>query len=150
MTHLILHSNYHGHIELLYSSRRGASGNISSILFMERIHKLFERDRHQRRHHYTLYCTDPITPHQKPLTWEKYLNIIREWSGGVHHVRDHQTIELRRFQGKDLETALGPIAERKSVVAYVCGPPPMTDWAVDVLQRSEGMDQKRVLCEKWW
>lgn len=78
------------------------------------------------------------------------MNIIRHWSGGEHHARDHQNIEFRRFQEKDLETALGPVAERESVVAYVCGPPPMTDWAVDVLGKAEGMDERRVLCEKWW
>ena len=47
-------------------------------------------------------------------------------------------------------TALGPEAERENTVAYVCGPPSMTDWAVSVLSRSEGMEDKRVLCEKWW
>ena len=68
----------------------------------------------------------------------------------MQYIGEHQTIEFRRFEEKDLEIALGPVAERGSIVAYVCGPPKMTDWAVDVLKRSEGMKQERVLCEKWW
>ena len=68
----------------------------------------------------------------------------------MQYVGEHQSIEFRRFVEKDLETALGPVAERKNTVAYVCGPPTMTDWAVDVLKQSAGMDQERVLCEKWW
>ena len=66
------------------------------------------------------------------------------------YVGEHQTIEYRRFDAEDLRAALGPIEEREKVVAYVCGPPPMTDWAVNVLRESIGMDEKRVLCEKWW
>ena len=142
ITHLILHSDYHGRIELLYSSRKSASGNITSILFMERIHELFKRDPSQRRYHYTIFCTDSPTLH--PFTF------TRKWGKDMHFVGEHQTVEFRRFGEKDLETALGPVAERESTVAYVCGPPAMTDWAVDVLKRSKGMDQERVLCEKWW
>lgn len=66
------------------------------------------------------------------------------------YVGEHQNIEYRRFEGKDLQAALGPVAEREKVVAYVCGPPSMTDWAVGVLKGSIGMDESRVLCEKWW
>lgn len=117
---------------------------------MERIRKLFERDLRQRGHHYTLFCTDPFTQNPTLYTGEKRLNVIRERSGDIRYVGEHQTIEFRRFEEKDLETALGPIAERESTVAYVCGPLPMTDWAVEVLRTSKGMDEKRVLCEKWW
>lgn len=143
ITHLILHSDYHGQIELLYSSRKGASGNITSILFLKRIHELFERDLAQKRYHYTVFYTDPFPTERKPS------NFIRRGKD-PSYVGEHHRIEFRRFEEKDLETALGPVAERESTVAYVCGPPAMTDWAVDVLKRSKGMDQERVLCEKWW
>ena len=149
ITHLILHSDYHGQIELLYSSRKGASGNITSILFMKRIHELFESGLVQKRHHYTVFYTDPSTIHPILPTDMKPFNVI-ERSKDMHYVGEHQSIEFRRFEEKDLETALGPVAERESTVAYVCGPPAMTDWAVDVLRSSKGMDQERVLCEKWW
>lgn len=59
-------------------------------------------------------------------------------------------IEYRRFEGEDLQAALGPVANRENVVAYVCGPPAMSDWVVGVLKGSTGMDESRVLCEKWW
>ena len=65
-------------------------------------------------------------------------------------VGEHHNINYRRFVKQDLEAALGPEVGRKNTVAYVCGPPAMTDWAVAVLERSEGMEEKRVLCEKWW
>lgn len=42
------------------------------------------------------------------------------------------------------------MADRDSVVAYVCGPAGMTDEVVDVLSKAEGMEQGRVLCERWW
>lgn len=144
-----MHSDYHGHIELLYSARKGPSGKISSVLFMKWIHKLFEMDP-QRRHHYTVFCTDPSTLDSKTLPGVKQYKITRERSEDLKYVGEYQSIEFRPFDAKDFEIALGPVAEREKVVAYVCGPPPMTEWAVAVLQRFEGMDQKRVLCEKWW
>ena len=56
----------------------------------------------------------------------------------------------RRMTEADLLDALGPIDERHGVVAYVCGPPAMTDWAVDTLKVAEGMEAARIFCEKWW
>jgi ferredoxin-NADP reductase len=46
--------------------------------------------------------------------------------------------------------ALGPRAGRENTVAYVCGPKLMTDESVETLSGADGMDPKRVLCEKWW
>ena len=56
----------------------------------------------------------------------------------------------RRFSQEDLIKALGNVEERGRVVAYVCGPPGMTDEVVGLLKGAEGMDEQRVLCEKWW
>jgi NAD(P)H-flavin reductase len=39
---------------------------------------------------------------------------------------------------------------RQATVAYVCGPPAMTDQFVDFLSSRDGMDKRKVLCEKWW
>ena len=151
MDHLIMDSEYLGRIELLYSFQKGPSRDISSILFTERIRKLFERNLSAKRHHYTLFCTNSSTlgptPHGND---EKHLEVIRERDRDMQLIGEHQSIEYRRFKHEDLQKALGPVAEREKVVAYVCGPPPMTDWAVDVLRKSEGMEEKRVLCEKWW
>lgn len=112
---------------------------------------MFDTDLPQRRHHYTLFCTDPSTlPSPPQARKEKPLSVISERIRDMHYVGEHQNIEYRRFEEKDLHAALGPVAEREKVVAYVCGPPSMTDWAVGVLKGAIGMDESRVLCEKWW
>lgn len=117
---------------------------------MERLKWLFKRDPTQRRHRYTLFCTDGFPLNPTPRSGEKRSNNTRKRSGDIPYVGKHQTIQFRRFEEKDLDKALGPVAARESVVAYVCGTRTMTDWAVEVLRRSEGMDEKRVLCERWW
>jgi len=61
-----------------------------------------------------------------------------------------QRIWFRRFSEEDLLNAIGPVEKRGGTVAYICGPPTMTDWAVAKLKGAEGMLEQRVLCEKWW
>lgn len=117
---------------------------------MERIQKLFTKDLIQKRHHYTIFCTDLFIRPSGFQVRLKRARVTLEQSKDKLYVGEHQNIEYRRFDAKDLQAALGPIEEREKVVAYVCGPPSMTDWAVDVLKGSIGMDEKRVLCEKWW
>jgi ferredoxin-NADP reductase len=56
----------------------------------------------------------------------------------------------RRIEHGDLLDCLGPEEERKKAVVYVCGPPMMADEFVDVLGKVPGMENGRVLCEKWW
>jgi ferredoxin-NADP reductase len=58
--------------------------------------------------------------------------------------------EYRRITHNDLKAALGPENDRANTVVYVCGPPEWTDDTLRFLQKSPGMDEKRVLCEKWW
>ena len=117
---------------------------------MERIQKLFQTDLTQRRHHYTIFCTDSFFIPSRLQARRKRSRVVLDQSRDKLYVGEHQTIEYRRFDAKDLQAALGPREEREKVVAYVCGPPFMSDWAVDVLKGSIGMDEKRVLCEKWW
>lgn len=62
----------------------------------------------------------------------------------------NQFVHQRRVTHGDLIGALGPISERHGVVAYVCGPSGTTDEFVKVLSSQEGMEERRVLCEKWW
>lgn len=60
-------------------------------------------------------------------------------------------VKSTRITNADLEAALGHDIEiRKSTVCYICGPPRTTDQFVEYLKGREGMDEKRVLCEKWW
>ena len=145
-----MHSDYEGQIELLYSARKGYSGSMSSILFMKQIHKLFEMDLSQRRHRYTIFCTNRSNLPSGSHVGKPSLKVIRQRKEDALYVGQHHSVEYRRFEGEDLRTALGPVSEREKTVAYVCGPPAMTEWAVEVLQRSIGMEEKRVLCEKWW
>ncbi|KAF1827294.1 uncharacterized protein K489DRAFT_385937 [Dissoconium aciculare CBS 342.82] len=64
----------------------------------------------------------------------------------------------RRIGDKDLISALdgfqtsvfGSEHDRLKTVAYVCGPPRMTDEVVAFLSRQSGMTEDRVRCEKWW
>lgn len=62
----------------------------------------------------------------------------------------NQFIHERRVTHEDLFKALGPVSERRGVVAYVCGPSRMTDEFINVVGSQEGMEEGRVLCEKWW
>lgn len=60
------------------------------------------------------------------------------------------TKEYRRITHDDLIAAMGPEKERANTLVYICGPPAMTDDFVAFLQKLPGMDEARVLCEKWW
>jgi hypothetical protein len=67
-----------------------------------------------------------------------------EGEGGcVRHVKG-------RIRHEDLMEALGSEGKRADTVVYVCGPPAMTDEFVEVFKRAPGMEERRVLCEKWW
>lgn len=55
-----------------------------------------------------------------------------------------------RINESDLLEAIGPEEGRDKCVVYVCGVPGMTDDFVQVLRQQKGMDESRVLCEKWW
>lgn len=62
----------------------------------------------------------------------------------------NQFIHQRRVTHENLIQALGPVWERHGVVAYVCGPSGMTDEFIKLIGSQEGMEERRVLCEKWW
>jgi len=60
-------------------------------------------------------------------------------------------VKAGRIEKDDLEAAIGEDRSiRQATVAYVCGPPAMTDQFVDFLSSRDGMDKRKVLCEKWW
>lgn len=60
-------------------------------------------------------------------------------------------IKLGRIEKNDLEDAIGDVRSvRQATVAYVCGPPAMTDQFVEFLSTRDGMGKRNVLCEKWW
>lgn len=54
-------------------------------------------------------------------------------------------------KGRMSTAALGGwVEDAQQTMAYVCGPPEMTDEVVGALRESVGMAEERVLCEKWW
>ncbi|KAI5210413.1 hypothetical protein E4T39_00139 [Aureobasidium subglaciale] len=62
-----------------------------------------------------------------------------------------QHVKGGRMEKEDLEASIGEDRRiRQATVAYICGPPAMTDQFVDFLSTRDGMDERKVLCEKWW
>ncbi|KAK3065790.1 hypothetical protein LTR53_018035, partial [Teratosphaeriaceae sp. CCFEE 6253] len=85
--------------------------------------------------------------------------------GIIEHGRLPNRTVGRRVEAADLVAALdgfpaksraglqqpfGREHDRRGTVCYVCGPPTMTDDYVQFLGQQEGMEPRRVLCEKWW
>ena len=105
------------------------------ILFYERIKKLLSKDMSHERT-LDLFLTSSTMPS----------TILPENQSGKDVIRQHH----QRISHQDLIQALGPEEERGGTVAYVCGPPGMTDGFVNVLRDAGGMNEKQVLCEKWW
>ena len=62
----------------------------------------------------------------------------------------NMSLEYRRISKEDLLDALGPEESRSNTIIYVCGLPTMTDEFVESLKNARGMNEERVLCEKWW
>lgn len=119
---------------VLYTSRRNKKADNDSpeaVLFEQRLLKLANK-------------------------WESskdvdYKYIFFETSGGGKTGEEgNVTCKDRRISHEDLFEALGPENDRKHTVVYVCGLPAMTDEFVEVLKKAAGMDEKRVLVEKWW
>ena len=133
-------------LEFLYSVRKDPSRKPPSILFLDRLRSIFGRDFGPTRN-LELFVTNGGTypSHDN----EKRTAAITPIEVDTDYVIERNT-KLGRFKEKDLINAIGPVERRKGVVAYVCGPPPLADWAVEVLRGAEGMEKERVLCEKWW
>jgi NAD(P)H-flavin reductase len=68
----------------------------------------------------------------------------------VSGLLDKRYVVHRRMEPEDVFLALGGLPERKSTVCYVCGPPSMTDEFISLLKRQDGVDNQKILCEKWW
>jgi NAD(P)H-flavin reductase len=119
-------------VRVLYSSKRVGKG---AILFEERLMEIAKR-------------------------WEGSKDVDLEFTlfetgeGGKEEDDDDGNVKHRkgRIAHEDLSEALGAEEEvdRERSVVYVCGVPQMTDEFVELLRKQTGMDERRVLCEKWW
>jgi ferredoxin-NADP reductase len=130
-------------LRLLYGTRAGSG---EPILFHERIARILEK-----------YMGGRLDAAAADRDYRGILYVTggTRWSpDGVSGYEGLDTAhierEYRRITHTDLLEALGPVPGRKDTIAYVCGPPKMTDDFVEMLSRAEGMDSRRVLCEKWW
>ncbi len=70
--------------------------------------------------------------------------------GGKRHL--NVSFQTSRLGYAEIESMLGPVSERMSSIAYICGPPTMTDSFVEYLTRPDGagLDIGQVKYEKWW
>ena len=135
-------------IHFLYTTRQSTPdihSTLKSTLFLDRLTSIARQ--HPSQIQLDIFITPPgpdLTPDGAP-------------GSGSDHIADaSQTttqpfnLHQRRITREDLISALGPVERRKDAVAYVCGPPAMTDEFVAVLRGAEGVVGERVLCEKWW
>jgi len=126
-------------LRVLYSSKRGTDGNgqPEEVLFEERL-KAIAAKRVQKKDDvdfkYTFFNTARDVTHE----------------GEEKDVPENMHVLHRRITHDDLFEALGPEDKRQNTLVYVCGLPAMTDEHVELLRKAPGMDEKRVLCEKWW
>ncbi|KAL6715648.1 hypothetical protein ACLMJK_006609 [Lecanora helva] len=124
-------------LTFLYSARKDPSGDLSSILFLDRLQRAFPRDKSLPNWSFELFVTNTHPESRSAEAQETAATGARK-------------IPYRRLAKEDLLSALGPVNERNETVCYVCGPPGMTDWAVETIKDARGMDPQKVLCEKWW
>jgi NAD(P)H-flavin reductase len=119
-------------IKFLYSLRDpGPPRSGDSILFMERLVKVFnilERDE----------------------SLQVFLTSGNDAEGVIECNGNEVGFKGRRIAKEDLLEALGVVKERKDTVVYICGVPGMTDELVELAKQAEGIDERHVLCEKWW
>lgn len=123
-----------GRVSVLYSSRR--KGKNEEVLFEQRLKEIAKKwdGDSEVDYGYTFFETGGID------------------GDGVkgEEGNDYMMVERRRISHQDLFEALGPVDKRANTVVYICGLPDMTDEFVELLKNTPGMEEKRVLCEKWW
>ena len=130
-------------VHVLYSSKVPPSGDQASILFLPRLQSIFSSS--------------------TAAKWKLQIFLTRLQISSTSEIPCHvsspeyseqqlsnQEIHRRRMKHEDALDAIGPVSERGSAIAYVCGPRNMTDEVVDLLRNAEGMTVERVRCEKWW
>jgi len=128
-------------VRLLYSARpekKPETGEEEDVLFASRLAGIADhwKDHKDVDFRYTQFNTGKGA--REPIHNSK------DVGSGV------QPTKCRRIHQQDLAEALGPVGHRDNVVVFVCGLPSMTDGFVEWFKQAPGMDERRVLCEKWW
>lgn len=126
-------------LRILYSSKRGIneSGKPEEVLFEERLSAITAK-RAQKQDDVDFKYTFFDTSQNASTGSEK------------KDVPGNMQVLQRRIAHDDLFEALGPENKRQNTLVYVCGLPAMTDEFVELLRKAPGMEEKRVLSEKWW
>lgn len=109
------------------------------ILFLDRIAELFTTTKLQGQ--IQLF----LTGGKKPTSAEgRRANVLVQCG-----TREVPALR-RRMAIVDVEEAIG--SDKDAIIVYICGVPTMTDEFVEALVSPGGfgMEQSRVLCEKWW
>ncbi|KAK5050409.1 hypothetical protein LTR84_003690 [Exophiala bonariae] len=124
------------HVRVLYTSRRerNPDGQAAEILFENRLKSIAEN----------------WNTHQQQVDYQYAFFETSEPSSVGAPKPGNMAVHSRRISQNDLLEALGSEDGRANTVVYVCGLPTMTDQYVELLKNAPGMDEKRVLCEKWW
>lgn len=129
-------------LRILYSSKKTADkgDQVQDVLFEERIQAVATKWANRAKEvdlQYSFFDTSSKDMQEGDPTKEQSM------PPNMH-------IYKRRIGHEDLLDALGPEEERQNALVYVCGLPNMTDDFVEFLKRTPGMEEARVLCEKWW
>jgi len=132
LSHLSQQNHLPFEIKFLYSLRDpGEERTGDSVLFLERLVKIFNKLGNGG-------------------SLQVFLTGGKKGDGVIDSNENEITYRGRRIETKDLSQALGPAEERNGTVVYICGVPDMTDEFVKAAKDAEGMDERHVLCEKWW
>lgn len=133
-------------VELLYTVRRGRDerGRRERVLFEERLKAIAHKWEGSNPVRLRLKMFETGTAEEQEEKREKPEKPSTGSEEG--NVETH----YRRITHADLFDALGPGGDRRNTVVYICGLPTMTDEFVELLRHAPGLDEKRVLCEKWW
>ena len=133
-----------------------------SVLFLERLRSLFsskpflQGSYDQNPYRFALFFTPPVDPEAREArseASEDLREIVKQQGNERGRIRSTGIpMETRRIADDDLLSLVKEMndRERRGIVAYVCGPPSMTDRAVRTLRSIRGVVGERVLCEKWW
>lgn len=124
-------------VQMLHGNKLPAGG-VSKILFLDRITRLFGQGR--LRGQLRLF----ITPDGEGNDGLANKSETQSINGANVH------LQAGRIGLDNLREAIEE--DRETSLAYVCGPPAMTDEFVSVLKSESGlrMHASRVLSEKWW
>ncbi|PTB63559.1 hypothetical protein BBK36DRAFT_1126603 [Trichoderma citrinoviride] len=125
-------------VVFLYASKMPRSGELSDVLFLDRITRLFGEGKVKGRVKLFVTGTGAAASSLQGAGETRVINGTRV------------EVQRRRFTAaEDVEDAVGDDGrDDPGTVVYVCGPRGMTD---ELVERLKGfIDPRRVLTEKWW